>query len=189
MMDTKKLTSPVWRITVLGLGIALYVAVSMALQMPFFENYYLCLGYAILAVYCCWFGPAAGALVGALGCVLHCLAINGLRGMPGWALGNLFTGLVLGFVLPKTMKKENSSWPDYLLTGLIMLAVMAIAMFGIKSFTEVLLYGQPMWARMLKNSYAFIANSFVLLASIPLMKALSAVMKKQGMFLNPKNPI
>ncbi|HOQ62643.1 MAG TPA: hypothetical protein PKZ39_01580 [Clostridia bacterium] len=51
---------------------------------------------------------------------------------------------------------------------------MAIAMFGIKSFTEVVLYGQPLWARMVKNSYAFIANSVVLLMSIPLVTALRA---------------
>lgn len=169
---------PARMITILGLGVGLYVALSLALQMPFFENYYLCLGYAVLVVYCCFFGPQAGAIVGTLGCVLHCLAINGLRGMPGWALGNLFTGIVLGLLLPRTMKKPLSL-PRLALTALIMAATMAIAMFGIKSFTEVVLYGQPMWARMVKNSYAFLANSTVLLASIPLAGALQAALPVQ----------
>ncbi len=101
----RKTSHPARRITILGLGIGLYVAMSLALQVPFFENYYLCLGYTVLVVFCCFFGPAAGAIVGALGCVLHCLAINGMRGMPGWALGNLFTGVVLGLLLPRTLKK------------------------------------------------------------------------------------
>ena len=161
------------RITILGLGIGLYVAMSLALQVPFFENYYLCLGYTVLVVFCCFFGPAAGAIVGALGCVLHCLAINGMRGMPGWALGNLFTGVVLGLLLPRTLKQPLTV-PKIAVTALIMAASMAIAMFGIKSFTEVVLYGQPLWARMVKNSYAFIANSVVLLMSIPLVTALRA---------------
>ena len=171
---SRKTKHPARRITILGLGIGLYVAMSLALQVPFFENYYLCLGYTVLVVYCCFFGPTAGAIVGTLGCILHCLAINGMRGMPGWALGNLFTGYVLGLLLPHTIKKPLII-PKIVLTTVIMVVTMAIAMFGIKSVTEVVLYGQPMWARMIKNSYALIANSVVLLASIPLVTALRAM--------------
>lgn len=179
---SQKTNHPARRITILGLGIGLYVAMSLALQVPFFENYYLCLGYAVLVVYCYFFGPAAGTIVGTLGCILHCLAINGLRGMPGWALGNLFTGFVLGLLLPHTLKKPLTI-PKIALTVLLMVATMAIAMFGIKSFTEVVLYGQPMWARMVKNSYAFIANSVVLLMSIPLVTALRAIAPVQKWFV------
>ena len=35
---------------------ALFVALSLCLQAPVFENYYLCLGYAVMAVYCYSFG-------------------------------------------------------------------------------------------------------------------------------------
>ena len=80
------------KITLLAVGIALFVALSMCLQVPVFENYYLCLGYVVMAVYCYSFGTVSGTAAGTLGVVLYCLVINGLRGMPGWALGNIVIG-------------------------------------------------------------------------------------------------
>ena len=71
------------RISLLAVGIALFVALSMCLQVPVFENYYLCLGYVVMAVYCYSFGTISGTVAGTLGVVLYCLVINGLRGMPG----------------------------------------------------------------------------------------------------------
>ena len=44
-----KSMTPARRVAVLGIGIALYVVLSLAIQVPFFENYYLCLGYVALA--------------------------------------------------------------------------------------------------------------------------------------------
>lgn len=44
-----------------GLGIALYVALSLCIQVPVFENYYLCLGYIVMLVYCYSSGPVSGA--------------------------------------------------------------------------------------------------------------------------------
>ena len=86
----------VQRTALVAVGTALFVALSMCLQVPVFENYYLCLGYVVMAVYCWSFGTAAGTAAGTLGVVLYCLVINGLRGMPGWALGNLVIGLCIG---------------------------------------------------------------------------------------------
>ena len=80
-----------------ALGIALFVVLALCLQVPVFENYYLCLGYVAMAVYCCSFGPLAGTVVGFFGVILYCVVIDGMRGMPGWALGNLVIGIALGF--------------------------------------------------------------------------------------------
>ena len=38
-------------ITNTALGIALFVVASLLLQVPFFQNYYVCLGYIVMAVY------------------------------------------------------------------------------------------------------------------------------------------
>ena len=86
------------------MGIALFVVLTMCLQVPVFENYYLCLGYVVVVVYCYSFGPTGGAVVGAVGVVIYCLLTNGLRGMPGWALGNVLIGLGLGIVFRVTKK-------------------------------------------------------------------------------------
>ena len=65
MIMTKKLT-------LLAMGIALFVALSMCLQVPVFENYYLCLGYVVMAVYCYSFGSFSGTIVGFFGVLLYC---------------------------------------------------------------------------------------------------------------------
>lgn len=67
------------KIALLAVGIALFVVLSMCLQVPVFENYYLCLGYAVMAVYCYFFGTLAGTAVGFFGVILYCVVINGLR--------------------------------------------------------------------------------------------------------------
>ena len=85
-MTTKK-------ITVTAMGIALFVVLSLCLQVPVFENYYLCLGYVVLMVFCRSFGAFSSLAVGTLGVVLYCVLISGLRGMPGWAAGNVVIAL------------------------------------------------------------------------------------------------
>lgn len=164
-------------ITLLAMGTALFVALSMCLQVPVFENYYLCLGYVVMAVYCYSFGAFSGTVIGFFGVILYCLVISGLRGMPGWALGNIVIGILLGLVFQKT--REMSSVP--VCTALQILAILlatAAGILGVKSITETLLYGQPFLLRVAKNSYAFIADSVVLAVSIPLCTVLDPIAQK-----------
>ena len=149
-----------------GLGIALYVALSLCLQVPFFENYYLCLGYVVMAVYCYYFGIAASVLVGALGCVLYCILINGLRGMPGWALGNVFIGIFLSMVFRQTGKMKNFK-TFFCINVIAIIVASAIGILVIKSMTECFLYAQPFLVRVSKNIYAFISDAVVLVIGIP----------------------
>ena len=87
-----------------GVGTALFVAVTLCLQVPVFENYYLCLGYIVMAVYCYSVDTLSGTIVGCLGTFLYCLLISGMRGMPGWVIGNLVIGVVIGITFKKTKK-------------------------------------------------------------------------------------
>ena len=82
------------KITFNGMGIALFVVFTLCLQVPVFQNYYLCLGYVVMAVYSYYFGTFSGTIVGSLGVILYCMLTSGLRGMPGWALGNVVIGLL-----------------------------------------------------------------------------------------------
>ena len=155
------------RITILAVGIALFVALSLCLQAPVFENYYLCLGYVVMAVYCYSFGTAAGTVAGVLGVVLYCLVISGLRGMPGWALGNIPIGLALGFYA-RAARKMRSRPLALVLAVPLTAAVCALGILGLKSLTESLLYLQPFAVRAGKNFAAFAADAAVLLLSLPL---------------------
>lgn len=165
------------KIAVLAVGTALFVALSMCLQVPVFENYFLCLGYVVMAVYCYSFGTVSGTIVGTSGVVLYCLVINGLRGMPGWALGNIVIGIILGlsFRITRNMKSVAAG---HALNILAVIAGVALGILGVKSITESLLYSQPFIVRAGKNVYAFIADVVVLIVSLPLCVMLDKTARK-----------
>ena len=160
-----------------GIGSALFVVLSLCLQVPVFENYYLCLGYFVMTMFCYSVGTMCGATVGALGVVLYCLLINGLRGMPGWAVGNFVLGIMMGFVFKLIKNKENKLLFYIILIPLIII-ITAISILGVKSIIECILYTQPFFVRIAKNIYAFVADVFVIIFSIPICKNLDKHLKK-----------
>ena len=165
------------RISLLAVGTALFVALSMCLQVPVFENYYLCLGYVVMAVYCYSFGTVSGTVAGTLGVVLYCLVINGLRGMPGWALGNVAIGIFLGLAF-RTAKHLKNRVLAATLCVLAIVAGTALGILCIKSITESILYGQLFIVRVGKNIYAFIADIVVLIVSLPICMTLDKTARK-----------
>lgn len=164
-------------IAINGIGIALFVALSLCLQVPVFENYYLCLGYVVMAVYCYSVGPVSGTIVGVLGTILYCLLINGLRGMPGWAIGNLFIGLGIGCFF-KDAKKIKSAFASNAVSVFGIIAFTTLGILFFKSCVEHLLYAQPILVRMASNTPAYIADVFMLFVSFPICKILDPHLKK-----------
>lgn len=165
------------KLCITAVGIALFVALSVCLQVPVFENYYLCLGYVAMAVYCYSFGALSGTAVGVLGVVLYCLVISGLRGMPGWALGNLVIGIVLGLTFRRTKKLRNTLAKSVINIAAIAVSV-TVGILVVKSLTEHILYAQPMPVRMAKNIYAWAADLFMLVVSLPICMNLDRTVKK-----------
>ncbi len=165
------------KLSVSAMGIALFVVLSLCLQVPVFENYYLCLGYVVMTLFCYYFGPLSGMAVGGIGVIFYCLLTSGLRGMPGWAAGNLVIALLVGIAC-KITKRINKQWLRYVLIGFTIVISVAIAMLGVKSIIESLLYSQPMWLRVMKNSYAFVADTVVMIISLPLCESLKKFMLK-----------
>ena len=157
------------RISITGMGIALFVVLTLCLQVPVFENYYLCLGYVAMAVYCYSVGTAEGTIVGVFGVILYCLLTSGLRGMPGWAAGNVVIGLALGLLFKLTRDRKPTA-PVILSSVLVIIAACAVGILGMKSMVEWLLYSQPLVVRIGKNIYAFWADAFVLVFSLPVCR-------------------
>ena len=174
------MTKTIKNICFTAMGVALYVVLTLCLQVPVFENYYLCLGYVSMMVFCYYFGAASGITVGVLGVVLYCLLINGLRGLPGWAAGNLVIGLVVGLTCSFTKKMENAVLRNIIIAIAVILST-AIGILGIKSIVEVILYAQPMLVRVAKNIYAFVADVVVLIASLPICICLKGAIQKLGL--------
>lgn len=164
------------RICTDAMGIALFVVLALCLRVPVFENYYLCLGYVVMTVFCYYFGPISGMTVGALGVILYCVLTSGLRGMPGWAAGNLVIGLVVGLACKYTVRMKNNLG-RHLLIGVAIILSVALGMLGVKSLVEALLYSQPIILRMAKNLYAFVADVVVMIISLPICVCLGKLMK------------
>ena len=164
-------------ICITAVSTALFVVLTMCLQVPVFENYYLCLGYIIMAVCLYSFGVVSGTFVGVIGVVIYCLLTSGLRGMPGWAIGNLVIGIIVGltFKLTKRMKK---TWLQAVINFLAIAASTAIGILILKSLTECILYAQPMIVRMGKNVFAFVADIFMLEFSLPICMSMDKPIKK-----------
>ena len=164
------------KICVTAVGIALFAVFSLCLQVPVFENYYLCLGYVAMAVYCYSFGAVSGTIVGVLGVVLYCLVISGLRGLPGWALGNVAIGVILGLTFRRTKKMKNTGVKAAVNAAAIILSV-TVGILVIKSVTESILYLQPFAVRAGKNFTAWVADLVVLLLSLPICMTLDKTVR------------
>ena len=164
-------------LTATAIGIALFVVLSLCLQVPVFDNYYLCLGYVAMAVFCYSLGTVSGTIVGTLGVVLYCLLINGMRGMPGWALGNVAIGIGLGLTF--AWSKKLPSKP--LRFGVWTIAVVvftAVGILGVKALVDSLIRSQPFLVRAGMNVYAFVADVVVLLIALPLCVVLDKPAQK-----------
>lgn len=160
-----------------GVGTALFVALSMCLRVPVFENYYLCLGYVVMAVYCYSVGTVSGTIVGCLGTFLYCLLISGMRGMPGWVIGNFVIGIIIGLTFRKTKNLEKV-WLRAVLNFIAIAGSTALGILVLKSMTECLLYAQPMALRVAKNIYGFVSDVFVLEISLPICMTLDKKLAK-----------
>ncbi|MBQ1333108.1 MAG: ECF transporter S component [Lachnospiraceae bacterium] len=154
-------------ITFIAAGIALFVALSMCLRVPVFENYYLCLGYVVMTVYIWCFRWYEGAVIGCLGVILYCV-IGGLgfNGMPGWAVGNLVIGLIIGLPLKRIQKIERR--PLQVLAAAVIAVIAAFAgILIVKSLIDSFIVGQPFPVRFLKNMSSFVSDAFMIVVSLP----------------------
>jgi len=165
------------KICITAMGTALFVVLSLCLQVPVFENYYLCLGYVVMTLFCYYFGPISGMIVGGLGVVLYCLLTSGLRGMPGWSVGNLVIGLFVGLTCKYTSKIKKQ-WIRHIIIGISVVVSVAVAMLCVKPLVEAFLYAQPMILRVAKNFYAFVADAVVMIISLTICVSLKGVLTK-----------
>lgn len=165
MITTKRMRTE--KICVLGILTALFVALSMCLRVPVFDNFYVCLGYIAMYMAMALYGVTGGMVVGTCGTAIYCLLISGLRGLPGWLVGNIVISVIVGLWMLITKELPHKyKWSAA--TAIIIIMSTAIGMLGMKSLTEVILYAQPMWLRITTNFPAFVTDSIVLICSIPM---------------------
>ncbi len=137
-----------------GIGIALYVVLSMLIKIPVIGHISLDLGYIVLAIYCYFYGEISGAIVGACGCFLVSLLGSGWIGI-GWPLGNLFIGAVCG----RTYKMKK--W-DILFHILFTIVAVFIGIGLIKTIIECAMYSIPFEVKFVKDCVAFIMDAITM---------------------------
>lgn len=148
------------KIAYLGIGIGMYVVLSAFVIIPIINRIKLDLGYIVFGIYLNHFGITA-SIVGVFGCIIANLLKGGSLPI-AWAAGQLFVGLVSGYLLPKTEKTY--------LKMLIAVVTMLIGIVGIKSALEIMMFHYPVIAKVSSNAVAFIADVIPLLIGIALSK-------------------
>lgn len=157
------------KICITGLGIALYVAVSMSVKIPLLVGHIaLDLGYIVLAVYCLMFGGVTGAIVGGAGCVLVSLLAYGMFPI-GWMLGNIMVGFMCGKLYRDRKTIQNM---------IVSVVAVFIGVLVIKTSVECVMYGIPLAVKIPKNGIAFIADSLTMCVGVIVEKCIPKKYRK-----------
>lgn len=143
------------KVSLCGLGIALYVAISMTVKIPLVGHAALDLGYIVLAVYCYHFGPVSGAVVGGVGCMFVSLLTSGWF-PPGWIVGNVLIGAIVG-----TARKEKNV-PAWRRIAIVVFAVF-LGIFCTKTAIECVLYSIPLAVKAPKSAVVFAVDAVTMI--------------------------
>ena len=136
------------KITYLGMGIALYVVLSMTIKIPLINQIKTDFGYLAFGAFLNLFGMPA-TVVGVAGCIIA-NSFVGSAFPPGWVLGQLFVGLFCGYLFGRTEKL----W----LKCIIAVSGVFIGIGIIKTFIEVWLFRIPFNIKIIRNLVAFVAD-------------------------------
>ena len=148
------------KIAFLGLGIALYAVLSAFVIIPIVNRIKLDLGYIVFGIYLNKFGIIS-SIVGVFGCIIGNLLKGGSFPI-AWAIGQLFIGSTLGYLLPNT---EN-----IYLKILYCLISAFIGIGLIKTVIEVMMYHFPFMLKLSSNLAAFVADVIPLIIGVLLSK-------------------
>ena len=148
------------KIAFLGLGIALYAVLSAFVIIPIINRIKLDLGYIVFGIYLNKLGFIS-SIVGLLGCIIGNL-LKGGSFLIAWVIGQLFIGVSLGYLLPKT----NNIYLKILYC--LISAFIGIAV--IKTIIEVLMYQFPIALKFSSNFVAYVADVIPLIIGVILSK-------------------
>ena len=120
-----------------------------------------------MTIYIWCFKWYEGAIIGFLGVILYCIVGGlGFNGTPGWSVGNIAIGLIVGIAL-KFIQKIKNKGVQIVLTAVTATIATFVGIELIKSFIDSFVVGQPFLVRFAKNTTSFIADAFVIVISLP----------------------
>lgn len=137
-----------------GVGIALYVALSMAVKIPVVGHASLDLGYIVFAVFCYYYGSVAGMIVGGAGCMFVSLLSSGWF-PPGWIIGNMMIGFIVGMFGQRSKASVRQR------VAVVFLSVF-LGVFCAKTLIECALYSIPFSVKAPKSAIVFVMDAIVM---------------------------
>lgn len=78
----------------------------------------------------------------------------------------------------KCVRKLKSPLMQDIISAIVIIIATAIAILGIKSGVEYFLYYEPFLFRVARNMYAFAADAFVIIVSLPFCRLLESKLRK-----------
>lgn len=148
-------------IAYMGMGIALYVVVSLSLNIPFgIRHMRLDLGYIVYTVYLALFGYW-GIVVGVVGCCIKGYISDGWIPFT-WMIGQTLIGIVCAGTFSKTANVTR--W---------VAAIVVSVFFGIaivSSGLSALMFHLPLGAKIIAGTVGAISDSIVMILGIPIAK-------------------
>ena len=144
------------KIALTGIGIALYVVLSMTAKIPLIGHISLDLGYIALAVYCYHLGIIPGMVVGGAGCVIISMLTTGWFPV-GWLVGNLIIAAACG-----ALYRHDGSNMSTAYNVVVSILAVAVGILVAKTAIECKLYGVPLAVKIPKNAVAFAVDAVVM---------------------------
>lgn len=143
------------KICLLGIGIALYVALSATIKIPLIGHIQTDLGYIAFGAFCVWLGWG-GMLVGTIGCIIESLLFSGWFPV-GWAVGQMLIGFICGMTYTKLKSSNNAK--KYIISGIVTIISVFIGIVVIKSGIECIMFEIPLEVKIPKSITAFVADT------------------------------
>ena len=144
------------KIALLGIGIALYFVLGMAVKIPLISHIQTDLGYIVFGIFLYLLGPVA-CVVGVVGCLFESLLVSGWIPI-GWMVGQFIIGIICGI----SYKKIKSLPINIIITVIAVFIGVGIIKTGI----ECVLYTIPLLVKFPKNVVAFIADTIPMIIGL-----------------------
>lgn len=149
-------------VVAIGIGTALFVALT-EIQIPIgIPNTYLQPRMAILAFFAAVFGPVVGGVVGLLGHALGDAVFYGSVWW-SWVIPELFVGAGIGWFAAKYAVKEGGfDKKAIILFNAAQVAGNAVAWIVVAPILDILVYKEPFGKEMAQAAGAFLGNILII---------------------------
>ena len=159
------------KITLCGIGIALYFVLSMLANIPLVGHMRLDCGYIVYAIYLVLFGWLA-IPVGVIGCFIKGYISDGWIPFT-WMIGQTIIGVACAYVFSKTNKKTIQ------ILTIVVSVFLGIAI--VSSGLSALMFNLPLGMKIAKGSVGALADSVAMIIGLFIADELKKFTRKENL--------